>query len=130
MNVLNEASMTAYAGAIEEAIKDDKVKGIILTSAQADFIAGADLEMLLSTDTSDAASDGPVQQLQKMFRRQETGGKPIVAAINGTRWAAASRSASPATTASPRPTPRPKSASPRSRSACCRAAAARSASRA
>ena len=32
MNVLNEASMTAYAGAIEEAIKDDKVKGIILTS--------------------------------------------------------------------------------------------------
>ena len=55
MNVLNEASMTAYTGALEEAIKDDKVKGIILTSAKADFIAGADLEMLLGTDTSDAA---------------------------------------------------------------------------
>ena len=85
MNVLNEASMTAYAGAIEEAIKDDKVKGIILTSAKADFIAGADLEMLLSTDTSDAAKlMDQFSQLQKMFRRQETGGKPIVAAINGT----------------------------------------------
>ncbi len=85
MNVLNEASMTAYAGAIEEAIKDDKVKGIILTSAKADFIAGADLEMLLGTDTSDAAKlMDQFSQLQKMFRRQETGGKPIVAAINGT----------------------------------------------
>src|SRR5215218_6611284 len=85
MNVLNEASMTAYAGAIEEAIKDDKVKGIILTSAKADFIAGADLEMLLATDTSDAAKlMDQFSQLQKMFRRQETGGKPIVAAINGT----------------------------------------------
>ena len=29
MNVLNEASITAYAGALEEALKDDKVKGII-----------------------------------------------------------------------------------------------------
>src|SRR5688572_24845989 len=85
MNVLNEASVTAYAGAIEEAIKDDKVKGIILTSAKADFIAGADLEMILGTDTSDAAKlMDQFSQLQKMFRRQETGGKPIVAAINGT----------------------------------------------
>ena len=66
-------------------IKDDKVKGIILTSAKADFIAGADLEMLLGTDTSDAAKlMDQFSQLQKMFRRQETGGKPIVAAINGT----------------------------------------------
>src|SRR5215211_8016614 len=85
MNVLNEASLTAYTGALEEAIKDDKVKGIILTSAKADFIAGADLEMLLGTDTSDAAKlMEQFSQLQKIFRRQETGGKPIVAAINGT----------------------------------------------
>ncbi len=85
MNVLNEASMTAYAGALESALKDDKVKGIILASAKADFIAGADLEMLLSVDTSDAAKlMEQFSQLQKMFRHQETGGKPIVAAINGT----------------------------------------------
>src|SRR5260370_8176553 len=77
--------MTAYAGALEEALKDDKVTGIILTSAKADFIAGADLEMLLGTDTSDAAKlMEQFGQLQKLFRRQETGGKPIVAAINGT----------------------------------------------
>jgi len=85
MNVLNEASLTAYTGALEDALKDAKVKGIILTSAKADYIAGADLEMLLGTDTSDAARlMDQFSQLQKIFRRQETGGKPIVAAINGT----------------------------------------------
>jgi 3-hydroxyacyl-CoA dehydrogenase/enoyl-CoA hydratase/3-hydroxybutyryl-CoA epimerase len=85
MNVLNEASMTAYAEALDKALKDEKVKGIILTSGKADFIAGADLDMLLNVDTSDAAKlMDQFSQLQKMFRRQETGGKPMVAAINGT----------------------------------------------
>ncbi|MFO1081761.1 MAG: 3-hydroxyacyl-CoA dehydrogenase NAD-binding domain-containing protein [Reyranellaceae bacterium] len=85
MNVLNEGSITAYAGALETALKDDKVKGIIIASAKADFIAGADLEMLLGADTSDAAKlMDQFSQLQKLFRRQETGGKPVVAAINGT----------------------------------------------
>src|SRR5205823_7715362 len=85
MNVLNEGSITAYAGALETALKDDKVKGIIVTSGKADFIAGADLEMLLNADTSDAAKlTEQFGQLQRLFRHQETGGKPIVAAINGT----------------------------------------------
>ena len=68
MNVLNEASITAYAGALEQALKDDKVKGIILTSAKADFIAGADLEMLLGTDTSDAAKLMEQQRRRKATR--------------------------------------------------------------
>jgi 3-hydroxyacyl-CoA dehydrogenase/enoyl-CoA hydratase/3-hydroxybutyryl-CoA epimerase len=85
MNVLNEASMTAYAGALEQAFKDEKVKGIIVTSGKDSFIAGADLDMLLSADTSDAAKlMEQFGQLQKIFRSQETSGKPIVAAINGT----------------------------------------------
>src|SRR6185312_12830655 len=85
MNVLNEGSITAYAGALESALKDDKVKGIIVTSGKSDFIAGADLEMLLNADTSDAAKlTEQFSQLQRLFRRQETGGKPVVAAINGT----------------------------------------------
>ncbi|SJZ40487.1 3-hydroxyacyl-CoA dehydrogenase / enoyl-CoA hydratase / 3-hydroxybutyryl-CoA epimerase [Enhydrobacter aerosaccus] len=85
MNVLNEASMTAYAEALEKALKDEKVKGIILTSGKDTFIAGADLDMLLNVDTSDAAKlMEQFSRLQKMFRRQETGGKPMVAAINGT----------------------------------------------
>ncbi|HEY4171025.1 MAG TPA: enoyl-CoA hydratase-related protein, partial [Reyranella sp.] len=54
MNVLNEGSISAYAEALKKAQTDPAVKGIILTSAKADFIAGADLEMLLNADTSDA----------------------------------------------------------------------------
>ncbi|MBV8393506.1 MAG: enoyl-CoA hydratase/isomerase family protein [Alphaproteobacteria bacterium] len=85
MNVLNQASMTAYAEALGKAQKDEKVKGIILTSGKDSFIAGADLEMLLAADTSDAAKlMDQFSQLQKLFRSQETSGKPMVAAINGT----------------------------------------------
>jgi 3-hydroxyacyl-CoA dehydrogenase/enoyl-CoA hydratase/3-hydroxybutyryl-CoA epimerase len=85
MNVLNEGSMTAFAEAAEKAIKDTAVKGVVLASGKADFIAGADLDMLLNVDSSDA--EGLMEQfsrLQKMFRAMETGGKPWVAAINGT----------------------------------------------
>ena len=85
MNVLNEASIAAYADALGKAQKDDKVKGIIITSGKDSFIAGADLKMLMAADTSDAAKlMAQFGQLQKLFRSQETGGKPIVAAINGT----------------------------------------------
>src|SRR6185312_8209191 len=84
-NVLNEGSLKAYDEALTRALADDKVKGIILTSGKDTFIAGADLEMLLNADTSDAAKlTEQFSQLQKLFRSQETGGKPIVAAINGT----------------------------------------------
>ena len=85
MNVLNEASIKAFADAAQAAIKDTNVKGVILTSGKADFIAGADLEMLLGADISDAAAlMEQFSQLQKLFRGIETGGKPWVAAINGT----------------------------------------------
>ncbi|MBL8674042.1 MAG: enoyl-CoA hydratase/isomerase family protein, partial [Rhodospirillales bacterium] len=85
MNVLNEGSMAAFADAARTAVKDPAVKGVILASAKADFIAGADLEMLVNADTSDAAKlMEQFSQLQRMFRAMETGGKPWVAAINGT----------------------------------------------
>jgi 3-hydroxyacyl-CoA dehydrogenase/enoyl-CoA hydratase/3-hydroxybutyryl-CoA epimerase len=85
MNVLNEGSITEYRDALEKALTDDKVKGIVITSGKDSFIAGADLDMLMNTDTSDAAAlTEQFSQLQKLFRRQETGGKPVVAAINGT----------------------------------------------
>ena len=85
MNVLNEGSIAAFAKASQKAVADPKVKGVIIASGKADFIAGADLEMLLNTDTSDAAKlMDQFSQLQKLFRHFETGGKPFVAAINGT----------------------------------------------
>ncbi len=40
MNVLNQQSIPAFADAVKRAQADSAVKGVIVTSAKADFIAG------------------------------------------------------------------------------------------
>ena len=85
MNVLNEGSIRAYADLVEKAIADDDVKGVVVTSARNEFIAGADLrELLRSSEQSAEELFGWIQNLQGLFRKQETGKKPLVAAIDGT----------------------------------------------
>jgi len=83
MNVLNNDSIPAFAEAIGKAIADDGVKGVIITSAKPDFIAGADLEMLQGWSGAQEIFDKGME-LQMMFRSIEKSGKPFVAAINGT----------------------------------------------
>ena len=46
MNVLNDESVSRFAAAVETAIKDAAVKGVIVTSKKRDFLAGADLTRL------------------------------------------------------------------------------------
>ena len=83
MNVLNEASMAAFGASVYEAIKDARVKGVIVTSRKNDFLAGADLTMLRKfTDARAGMANG--EKLMKLFRDIEKCGKPFVAAINGT----------------------------------------------
>ena len=43
MNVLNAQSVNEYRDVIENLVKDEKVKGIVIASAKEAFIAGADL---------------------------------------------------------------------------------------
>ena len=90
-NVLNDASMAAFAEAIDRAIADPNVKGIVIASGKDDFIAGADLAMLRRL--ADGDLDPPEVFYAKalegdgfnaVLRRMETAGKPVVAAINGT----------------------------------------------
>ncbi|GLQ05486.1 3-hydroxyacyl-CoA dehydrogenase NAD-binding domain-containing protein [Sneathiella chinensis] len=83
MNVLNNDSIPAFAGALEKAIGDDAVKGIIITSGKPDFIAGADLEMLQGWKGAEEMFQNGME-LQMMFRSIEKAKKPVVAAINGT----------------------------------------------
>jgi 3-hydroxyacyl-CoA dehydrogenase/enoyl-CoA hydratase/3-hydroxybutyryl-CoA epimerase len=83
MNVLNEDSIRAFAEAMEKAIQDEAVKGIIITSARKEFVAGADLRMLLKS-AGLAQSYEMIWGLHQVFRRYEACGKPVVAAINGT----------------------------------------------
>jgi 3-hydroxyacyl-CoA dehydrogenase/enoyl-CoA hydratase/3-hydroxybutyryl-CoA epimerase len=83
MNVLNDASMAAFAETVTKVIEDDAVKGVIITSAKKDFIAGADLFAMIQADDAQAIFDMS-QGFHKLTRAMETCGKPFVAALNGT----------------------------------------------
>ena len=85
MNVLNSESMPALAEALEKAYSDTEVKGVIITSERPEFIAGADLKMIL--ENNGKAPDELLKLslgLNHIFRKMETNGKPVVAAMNGT----------------------------------------------
>ena len=83
VNTLNDASTAAYVAAVEKALADPAVKGIVVTSAKKDFLAGADVQDFLA-DRSLAKLEAGSRAINKVFRRLETAGKPLVAAINGT----------------------------------------------
>lgn len=85
MNVLNDESIPAFEEALEKAYNDSDVKGIIITSARPEFVAGADLKMILRNQGGDPAEMLKISVgLNQLFRKIETNGKPVVAAINGT----------------------------------------------
>ncbi|WP_374303342.1 3-hydroxyacyl-CoA dehydrogenase NAD-binding domain-containing protein [Ferrovibrio sp.] len=84
MNVMNNESLGAFREAVYKAIQDKAVKGVIVTSAKNDFVAGADLVNLLKESKDAAKALQNSFALQKLFRDIEKAGKPFVAAINGT----------------------------------------------
>ncbi|CAN7707929.1 3-hydroxyacyl-CoA dehydrogenase NAD-binding domain-containing protein [Aminobacter sp. LjRoot7] len=90
MNVLNEGSIADYAEAVEKVIADETIKGAVVTSGKPSFIAGADLDWILSLAEADLPGEQrainvyeTVMKLQRIMRRTENGGKPFVAAVNG-----------------------------------------------
>ena len=86
-NVFNRASLDAFSSALEQAIGDEGVRGLVITSAKKDFIAGADLESveeLCRPGKSVQELHDGAGALSFLLRRLETCGKPVVAAINGT----------------------------------------------
>ncbi len=82
VNVINEGSMLAFGEALEKALADTNVKGIVLTSSKKEFLVGADLNMIIHIKTA-VEIQNAANRLHQLFRRMETGGKPVVAAING-----------------------------------------------
>ena len=83
VNTLSGAFNAAFAQAVETVLADEAVKGIVLTSAKDDFAAGGDLDELRAAMTP-AAVAAIVDPFTAALRRLETGGKPVVAALNGT----------------------------------------------
>ena len=85
MNVLNDESIPQFEAALLKAFADESVKGLIITSEKPEFVAGADLKMILRNNDKDPAEMLKVtSELNRIFRTIETSGKPTVAAMNGT----------------------------------------------
>ncbi|MGI9262290.1 MAG: 3-hydroxyacyl-CoA dehydrogenase NAD-binding domain-containing protein [Woeseiaceae bacterium] len=87
MNVITDEFMNDIFEVAEKVAGDDKVKGAVVTSGKSSFMAGADLKHLVATfeQRTDAAEVyGWCRKLQQAYRKLETCGKPVAAAINGT----------------------------------------------
>ena len=98
MNVMSKASQIELNDLVDDALADDAVKGIVITSGKPDFAAGMDLNVLATIRAE--AGDNPAQALfdftmngHQMLRKIERagmdpktnkGGKPIAAALPGT----------------------------------------------
>jgi 3-hydroxyacyl-CoA dehydrogenase/enoyl-CoA hydratase/3-hydroxybutyryl-CoA epimerase len=83
-NLFSLDFINAYQEVAQQAIADEAVKGVIVTSSRRMFMAGGDLRMLAKPVTDPKAFFEAIQQTHRGFRAIETAGKPFVAAINGT----------------------------------------------
>lgn len=95
MNVLSMDGAAELDALIDEALADEAVKGIVITSGKQDFAAGMDLKVIAGMKEQGGAQgvfDG-VMKLHHLLRKIERagmdpkslkGGKPIAAALPGT----------------------------------------------
>ena len=85
VNTMTQAWTNALTEAVDRILADkDKITGVILASAKKTFFAGAELKDVLKL----TAADGPrwykeIEQTKRDFRRLETCGRPVVAAVAG-----------------------------------------------
>ena len=84
-NLFSTEFIQAYITTANQAIADDSIKGVIITSGRRMFMAGADLRALgsIKDSTTEELLKNMLFQHQG-FRAIETAGKPFVAALNGT----------------------------------------------
>ncbi len=82
VNVKSAAAMEAFARAVDRALADDAVKGVLVRSAKRDFVAGGDLAALHAVTTTDEAR-ALVRDIGACLRRMERSGKPFVAVLEG-----------------------------------------------
>ncbi|NBU41992.1 MAG: hypothetical protein EBS51_14570 [Planctomycetia bacterium] len=87
MNVLTPDFHAQLDATLDQLKADPAVRGAVFTSAKADFMAGADLKWILGSVSSIKTPEQAwafAAPLNALFRKLETLGKPMVAAINGT----------------------------------------------
>ena len=81
MNVVNDELMLGLAQAVDK-LADAAVKGLVLTSAKADFCAGGDLDSMYKWTKPEEPFEASMA-MKAVLRKLELQGKPVVAAING-----------------------------------------------
>ena len=98
MNVMTREAFELVDSLVDQALADDEVKGIVITSGKSDFAGGMDLNTLAVI--REEAGDNPAQglfdfvmgghrilrklELAGMDPKTKKGGKPVACAINGT----------------------------------------------
>ncbi len=82
MNVIDDAFAAAFEQELEKLQGMKPIAGLIITSDKPEFVAGADLNIFLKLKSVQEV-DAIIGRLQRMFRKLETIGFPVVAAING-----------------------------------------------
>jgi 3-hydroxyacyl-CoA dehydrogenase/enoyl-CoA hydratase/3-hydroxybutyryl-CoA epimerase len=86
MNVLTPELLNDLDAVIADVQTDAAIRGLVVTSAKSSFVAGADLKELLALMEAGLTPKRGYemsQRLSLLFRRLETMGKPVAAAING-----------------------------------------------
>jgi 3-hydroxyacyl-CoA dehydrogenase/enoyl-CoA hydratase/3-hydroxybutyryl-CoA epimerase len=83
-NLFSTEFINEYLKIAHEAIADESIKGVILTSGRSMFMPGADLRELKNMGNDPEEQFAGILKMHQSFRKIETGGKPFVAAINGT----------------------------------------------
>ncbi|GAB3233373.1 enoyl-CoA hydratase-related protein [Hymenobacter seoulensis] len=82
LNALNAATIEEIRAAVQHALDDSAVRGIILTgSGEKSFVAGADIAELTKLD--DISARRASESGQDAFRLIEESSKPVIAAVNG-----------------------------------------------
>lgn len=91
INMVNEPTnlfsidfIQSYLEIAQQAVENPTVKGVIVTSAHRDFMAGADLKFIGNPPKNKEGLFKDILNVHKGFRTLEQAGKPFVAAINGT----------------------------------------------
>lgn len=84
VNTMTRAWMTAFTAAVEQVATDPAVKGVILASAKKTFFAGAELKDVLKLTEAEAPVwYAEIEGVKRDFRKLETCGKPVAAAVAG-----------------------------------------------
>lgn len=81
LNSLNSELLSELDSAMAAAAGDHQVKVIIITGAGKAFAAGADISQMATMNAAEGKSFGAFGSA--VFRRIETLGKPVIAAVNG-----------------------------------------------